>query len=275
MSSQRQPVPGSDDENFASRSVDGSETLHVSQNLPGKDFYAMLSSASSTGSQDGSSLASSVPGKLSFAALRQRRNKIGGHNEVERAIDKRNGHSAQSPNMQHQMPFGQQTQSTEHIIVETTTGLFFIVSKLSTRKDVQLISIEPKLGTLKYKHRPQEDLFDNVEDAISHIEVTMDLSIKTKTIVRALLGYVVLENIGCLLVATKVTTDGEFFLGHNVYTVSESSWIKIPLAYPAPQNTNEINNFETLSEFQLDGLHYYCETYDMTRPFPSFRDPWE
>lgn len=233
----------------------------------------MLSSASasSTGSQDGSSLPSSVPGKPSFAVLRQRRNKA----DIDKGYDKYGPQSPKSPKASKASYAQQAAAKTEHIVVETTAGIFFIVSKLSTRKDVQLISIEPKLGTLKYKHRPQEDLFETVEDALDHIEVTLELAIKTKTAARALLGYVVLENMGCLLVATKVTTDGEFFWGHNVYTVSESTWIRIPLTYPAPQNVNEIANFETLSEFQLDGLHYYCETYDMTRPFPSFRDPWE
>lgn len=280
MSSQSQQVPESaDDDSHLSRSVGGRESLQVPQDLPGKDLYAMLSSASTSVSHDGSGLSNSVPGKLSFAALRQRRNKVIVHGENESTgSSSADRYSSQSPLTQqkyHKQSSQPAEKKTEHIIVETTAGLYFIISKLSTRKDVQLISIEPKLGTLKYKHRPQEDLFDTLEEALSHIEVTLELTIKTKTTACALLGYVVLENMGCLLVATKVTTDGEFFWGHNVYTVSESSWIKIPLTYPAPQNTNEITNFETLSEFQLDGLHYYCETYDMTRPFPSFRDPWE
>lgn len=276
MSSQKQPVPEREDDSYIGSMADVRDYLPVQpqqqhQNLPGKDFFAMLSSASSTGSQDGSSLPSSVPGKPSFAALRQRRNKA----ENEKSGDKHGSQSPQSPHALQGLPPSPEAEKTEHIIVETTEGIFFIISKLSTRKDVQLISIEPKLGTLKYKHRPQEDLFETVEDALDHIEVTLELRVKAKTAARALLGYVVLENMGCLLVATKVTTDGEFFWGHNVYTVSESTWIRIPLTYPAPQNVNEIANFETLSEFQLDGLHYYCETYDMTRPFPSFRDPWE
>lgn len=111
-------------------------------------------------------------------------------------------------------------------------------------------------------------------NALQHIEA-MGHTIKSKTLACAILGYFVLENMGCLLVATKVTSEPMFFGGHLVNTVAESSWIKIPLSYPFPPNKTELKNFDTLSSFQVDGLHYYCETFDLTRPFPSPRPPSE
>jgi hypothetical protein len=79
-----------------------------------------------------------------------------------------------------------------------------------------------------------------------------------------------------------------------VNTIEESQWIKIRLSYPAPEHTEgatekiqEVKkNLVSLNEqyqywyimililigdiqFPLDGMHFYCDTYDITRPFPS------
>lgn len=105
--------------------------------------------------------------------------------------------------------------------------------------------------------------------------MTLRCEIKSKIQACALLGYLILENTGCLLVATRATSDGLFMEKHYVYTVAESHWIRIPLTNPLPPNKNELKNFETLSEFNVDGLHFYCETCDMTRSFPSTRDKWD
>lgn len=139
---------------------------------------------------------------------------------------------------------------------------------------MQLISIEPQRGSLRYNNVPGIDLFDTVQNALVYLEESGH-SVKTKTTACAILGYFALENMGCLLIATKVAAEKMFFGDHIVNAVIESSWIKIPLTYPYPQNKAELKNFETLSSFQVDGLHYYCETLDLTRPFPSSRPPSE
>eukprot|EP00727_Mastigamoeba_balamuthi_P007855 m51a1_g3690 putative probable phosphoinositide phosphatase sac9-like (1382) ;mRNA; r:344780-350053 len=160
-------------------------------------------------------------------------------------------------------------RATSHVIVETTLGEFFIVSSLSGRADTQLIAIEPRTGALRYRHQPQLDLFDSAEDALNHVTVTMGRFVKSQLVVVAVLGYVVVEGLGALLVATKVTPESAFFGGHTVCTVTESQWLRIPLSSCASPRKAEVKNLELLSSFPLDGLHFYCETYDFTRPFPS------
>jgi hypothetical protein len=59
------------------------------------------------------------------------------------------------------------------------------------------------------------------------------------------------------------------FGGHIINTIEEKQWIKIPLSYFQSQNKNEQKNLELLCDFPLEGLHYYCETFDITRTFPS------
>lgn len=51
--------------------------------------------------------------------------------------------------------------------------------------------------------------------------------------------------------------------------VTDSQWKKIPLRSPQPQPASELKNIAELTETAIDGCHYYCETRDLTRPFPS------
>jgi len=57
--------------------------------------------------------------------------------------------------------------------------------------------------------------------------------------------------------------------GGCVYTVGESQWIKIPLQNAQVQGKGEVKNVMELLELDIDGKHYFCETRDITRPFPS------
>ena len=139
---------------------------------------------------------------------------------------------------------------------------------------MQLIRIDSRTGALRYSHQPRIDLFESTGDAVDYIEMNLRCEIKTKTRACALLGYLILENVGCLLVATRATSDDLFMDQHYVYTVAETRWIRIPLINLSPPNKVELKNFETLSEFIVDGLHFYCETYDMTRSFPSTYNKW-
>ncbi|KAK6914467.1 SAC domain [Dillenia turbinata] len=87
---------------------------------------------------------------------------------------------------------------------------------------------------------------------------------------RAILGYAALGSVGLLLVATKLTTSIPNLPGGGcVYTVSESQWIKILLQNPQLQGKGELKNIQDLTDLDIDGKHYFCETRDITRPFPS------
>ena len=87
---------------------------------------------------------------------------------------------------------------------------------------------------------------------------------------RAILGYAALGSFGMLLVATKLNPSVPDLPGGGcVYTVVESQWVKIPLYNPQAQGKGEIKNVQELTELDIDGKHFFCETRDVTRPFPS------
>lgn len=76
--------------------------------------------------------------------------------------------------------------------------------------------------------------------------------------------------------------------GHVIYTVAESSWARIPLddmtgleAPPGqagltpedPSIREEVRIAQLLTEFPVDGSHFFCDSLDLTRPFPSVHAP--
>ena len=86
----------------------------------------------------------------------------------------------------------------------------------------------------------------------------------------AIIGYTVIGNQSLLCIATKVSLDLVLPPNHKVFCVQESKWLKINLAYPmAHQQRSELKNIEVLTEYPINGLHFYAETYDLTRLFPS------
>ena len=108
----------------------------------------------------------------------------------------------------------------------------------------------------------------------------------------AILGYRVLAGTGQVLIATGTTARANLPGGHIVYTITRTKWVQILLAgiggapaagpggrsVPLPLSSqtqskapcatpNDIA--ELVTGFSLDSYHYYCETTDLTRPFPS------
>lgn len=156
------------------------------------------------------------------------------------------------------------------LIVVLETSETYIITSLSTTNDTQVIYIDPTTGALCYRGKPGYDIFESEEEALSHITDGSRILRKSTTYARALLGYAALGSFGLLLVATKLNaTVTNLPGGGSVYTVTESQWIKVQLQNPQPQGKGELKNIQELAELDIDGKHYFCETQDITRPFPS------
>ncbi|KAK9123358.1 hypothetical protein Sjap_012960 [Stephania japonica] len=149
------------------------------------------------------------------------------------------------------------------------TSEVYVIASLSTRNDTQVIYVDPTTGGLSYKGKIGHDIFTGEDEALNY--VTNGSRWLCKNIcAKAILGYSSLGSCGFLLVATKLSaTIPNLPGGGCVYTVTESQWIKIPLQNPQPQGKGELKNIQELAELDIDGKHYFCETRDITRPFPS------
>eukprot|EP00878_Enallax_costatus_P030322 GHUV01033006.1.p1 GENE.GHUV01033006.1~~GHUV01033006.1.p1 ORF type:complete len:414 (+),score=91.02 GHUV01033006.1:1544-2785(+) len=90
------------------------------------------------------------------------------------------------------------------------------------------------------------------------------------------LGYVVLGPVALLLLAEAVRVSGTLPGGHEIKTVTQSKWHRITLQQPDLDVTTQAaakaeldRGIDKTMSFPMDGAHYFCETLDITRPFPS------
>ncbi|XP_042477726.1 probable phosphoinositide phosphatase SAC9 [Macadamia integrifolia] len=161
-------------------------------------------------------------------------------------------------------------RDTSVVVATLDTGEVYIVVSLSTRNDSQVIYVDPSTGALCYNGKLGDDVFNSEDEALRYITNGSQWLCKSTTNARAILGYAALGSFGFLLVATKLTATIRNIPGGGcVYTVTESQWIKILLQNSQPQGKGELKNVQELSELDIDGKHYFCETRDITRPFPS------
>jgi hypothetical protein len=158
---------------------------------------------------------------------------------------------------------------TSILVVELDSSERFIISCLSTGSFTCVISIDPTTGELKYVDQVGVGKFPSELDALKHITAGSQL-VKSKVYARAILGYTVLGNVGLLLLATKLRNPIQQLPGGgSVCLVEESRWEKITLRNPQPISKLEAKNMADLLEIDIDGMYYFCETRDITRPFPS------
>ncbi|XVE84406.1 hypothetical protein DITRI_Ditri17bG0009900 [Diplodiscus trichospermus] len=162
------------------------------------------------------------------------------------------------------------SRSTSVVVVTLDTGEVYIVVTLSTGNDTQVIYVDPMTGLLHYRGKFGFDIFRSENEALDYVTCGSPWQCKSKIHASAILGYAALGSYGLLLVATKLAASIPYLPGGGcVFTVAESEWIKIPLQNPQPQGKEEVKNVQELTELDIDGKHYFCETRDITRPFPS------
>ncbi|KAI3511442.1 hypothetical protein L1887_18595 [Cichorium endivia] len=161
-------------------------------------------------------------------------------------------------------------RNTSVVVLTIDTSEVYIIVSLSSRTDTQVIYIDPTTGSLHHDQKLGHDVFDSQEEALNHITNGSKFVIKNTIRAKAILGYTVLGSFGLLLLATKLTASIPYLPGGGcVYTITESKWIKISLQNPQPQGKGEVKNIQELTELEIDGKHYFCESRDITRPFPS------
>ncbi|XP_057491304.1 probable phosphoinositide phosphatase SAC9 [Actinidia eriantha] len=161
-------------------------------------------------------------------------------------------------------------RDTSVVVVTLDTSEVYIVVSLSSRSDTQVIYVDPTTGALCYHGKLGYDVFASQNEALDYVTNGSKWLCKNIIYARAILGYAALGSFGLLLVATRVTPSIPTLPGGGcIYTVTESQWIKISLQNPLPQGKGELKNVQELTDLDIDGKHYFSETRDVTRPFPS------
>ena len=84
----------------------------------------------------------------------------------------------------------------------------------------------------------------------------------------ALLGYARYGAAGrALLVVRSAPRVAGLPGGHAVRRVETAEWVRLPAR--AAADTTPDDDWPPASRFRVDDLHYYCDTADVTRPFPG------
>jgi hypothetical protein len=113
---------------------------------------------------------------------------------------------------------------------------------------------------------PGADVFQDEDSALASLR-RRGLC-KTVTRSCALLGYVCFGETAAALVARKVRVAAVLPNGHEILTVTEAKWHRVPLRDPTFCLTKEERvKIQSLTETPMENLYFYCETFDATRPF--------
>lgn len=157
-------------------------------------------------------------------------------------------------------------------VLELESGAWVLLLTLSTRDDTRLVTIDPTTGALCHTSQRGLDVFPSERAAYQHATNGGATPCKSSVQGRALLGYCALGPTALLLIATRVRpTVRSLPGGDTVWTVSESQWVKIPLRCPlaGPLSKGEAKAVSELTDVLISDVHFFCETRDLTRPFPS------
>ncbi|KAF6264364.1 hypothetical protein COO60DRAFT_1698391 [Scenedesmus sp. NREL 46B-D3] len=154
----------------------------------------------------------------------------------------------------------------------------YIVAKPAHSSKAQLIRIDPESGVLKWDQAVGRDTFDNEAEALAYLQEQGRTEVLAHG--KAVLGYAVLGPVALLLLAEAVRVSGALPGGHEIKTVTQSKWHRINLQQPeldpisqAAAKAELDRGVDKTTNFPVDGAHYYCETLDISRPFPSERPP--
>jgi SacI homology domain len=161
-------------------------------------------------------------------------------------------------------------RKTEHELIQTSGGSAYIISSLSWRTDAQLIKADGRSGELSFCAN-----FASAELAKARIMCEPKSWLKCD----ALIGYVQVGcGVGYLVGIQSSSSDYNALLcgSHRILTVKETCWLRIGAEAPQESLTKfEEKQLKLLCGFPLEGLHFYCESADLTRPFPSARAVWD
>ena len=134
----------------------------------------------------------------------------------------------------------------------------------------RVIRVCPTTGKLIHKNEENEDVFKSDQEALEHLRNKK--KVKTATRGQAVIGYARLGDQCGVLISTKTQKAMRLPTGDDVFRVLETRWIKSVVSSPVRSlSEQESANARALMEFPIDGLHFYSETFDLTRSL-AFRD---
>ena len=146
-------------------------------------------------------------------------------------------------------------------------GYYHLVITPAGSMETYVVTIDTSTGTPFYSGISNLDLFPDYPLAIDYLK--NKFKSESKLSGDGLIGIAQYENLSTVIIVDKSEIKAELPNGHFIRLIRHTTFLNIPIG----PNSNKKSSFE---EFQLDNNHYFCDTYDLSRLFPSthpFYDP--
>ena len=155
-------------------------------------------------------------------------------------------------------------------VVETKSGRILLILSPCTLKKTRILEIDHVQGVLLSQPKDCVQEFPSHEDAMEYLGGMSD-GVKTSENGTAVLGFVVVAGWVCVLVSKRTRVSATLPGGHRVNVVTSSSWMRIPLKGfdRTKVSKDEMKNLNTFTDYAIEGVHFYCETLDVSCPFPG------
>ncbi|KAH7615657.1 hypothetical protein Ndes2526B_g09598 [Nannochloris sp. 'desiccata'] len=154
-------------------------------------------------------------------------------------------------------------------------GDYRIVITISTRSSTDVLEVNSSTGTLLLA---ADHSFTDEASALASCTKQGYMEIARGT---TLLGFTATDTLAGLLLATKTTTKAMLPGGHAINLVTDARWELLPLDSSSSAANHptaaaaEQEFWRSMQQHIVGGFHYYCETADLSRPFPSAHLPTE
>lgn len=143
-----------------------------------------------------------------------------------------------------------------------------IITSLSVGSSTQVLEVDPTRAGGGALLLAENNEFRDEASAVLAQEQNGFVTIARGS---AILGYVAARAQAAVLLATRVEQTAVLPGGHRVLLVQEAQWVFLGL--DGLMSLEEERFWTLIQQQNVCGSHYYCETADITRPFPSLFPP--
>lgn len=145
-------------------------------------------------------------------------------------------------------------------VFKSKHGFCHVIVSLSKLNNTYVVAIEENNKAPLFIGVTHVDIFDNHISAKEY--VMKKFSSRSVALGLGLVGYTCVDKRG-LICIVKSCKNVAKFNGHDVNLIKEIEYIDVS------SNVKEKTEKIRVEKFELVDYHYYSETYDLTRPFPS------
>ena len=142
---------------------------------------------------------------------------------------------------------------SEVTVVETKSGRILLVLSPRTEETTKIVEVDHTSGVLLPQPKDMVQEFKAHNEALEYLSGMSD-SIKTSESGSAILGFVVLAGWVLVLIARRTRVSMVLPGGHEVHTVTDSKWFRIPLnGFDRTRvSRDEMKNLNTVTEFAIE-----------------------